>query len=406
MYKTEDLIGKKFNKLIILDKNEKYLTCKCECGKIKEILQASVVNGNTTSCGCSRVSKFKKDREGEKYNKLTAIKETEPHFSKNGIKYIQYLFKCECGNTKEYVYKEVKKGNIKSCGCINEAKKIIVTSGDIYNKFTILSEVAPDIYENGAKSRKILVKCECGTEKEIALQSVVRGITKDCGCVGKQKAIELKDLKKLNTPENSLPKDTEEEKWLNFTPYHLVSTLGRIYAIKRRDYLNTFKCSLELVVNGKRESYNVQNLVYETFVEKFDKSEYAIVARDGNTRNNALFNLFLAHKTKNKSVWMYKLLGNINASARLQKGKQRKKEIDLKAKDLIEIYERQNGKSVFLNLPMDMTLSDNLLSASVDRIDNDKDYTKDNITLVTRFENMGRRSATFEEMEIFSKMLT
>lgn len=66
-----------------------------------------------------------------------------------------------------------------------------------------------------------------------------------------------------------------------------------------------------------------------------------------------------------------------------------------------EQYVKQDGLSTFLKLPMDLTGVDNLLGVSVDRIDNDKDYEPGNITLVTRFENMGRRSATFEECMSF-----
>lgn len=53
-----------------------------------------------------------------------------------------------------------------------------------------------------ATARYLLVRCACGTEKELALTSFVNGMTKSCGCyhreVGKQKAEilngELEDL--------------------------------------------------------------------------------------------------------------------------------------------------------------------------------------------------------------------
>lgn len=61
--------------------------------------------------------------------------------------------------------------------------------------------------------------------------------------------------------------------------------------------------------------------------------------------------------------------------------------------DIIRVYEQQKGLSAYLNIPMDMTCKDILQSVSVDRIDNERGYLPDNIQLVTRFENMGRRSA-------------
>ena len=54
--KHEANIGKKINKLLILEvlKKEKdyYYKCKCDCGNIKDIRAAYVINGVTKSCGC------------------------------------------------------------------------------------------------------------------------------------------------------------------------------------------------------------------------------------------------------------------------------------------------------------------------------------------------------------------
>lgn len=60
MGKVENnVIGKKFGRLTIIStyigKNEKtYTNCICDCGKTKDILLKSVVNGSTKSCGCLR----------------------------------------------------------------------------------------------------------------------------------------------------------------------------------------------------------------------------------------------------------------------------------------------------------------------------------------------------------------
>ena len=58
-----------------------------------------------------------------KYNKLTAIK--LQHSLKRTNKSREYwLFKCECGNEKVISKDLVKRGQIKSCGCIKGLKKI------------------------------------------------------------------------------------------------------------------------------------------------------------------------------------------------------------------------------------------------------------------------------------------
>jgi hypothetical protein len=51
-----NLIGKRFGRLVVIDKAERrnnyiYWLCKCDCGVFKEI-QSDNVRRNTRSCGC------------------------------------------------------------------------------------------------------------------------------------------------------------------------------------------------------------------------------------------------------------------------------------------------------------------------------------------------------------------
>jgi hypothetical protein len=65
--------------------------------------------------------------------------------------------------------------------------------------------------------------------------------------------------------------------------------------------------------------------------------------------------------------------------------------------DLERIFNEQGGKSKWLNVPidpMDVFRVHYPLAPSLDRLDNDKDYTPDNICISTRFENYGFNKAT------------
>lgn len=60
--------------------------------------------------------------------------------------------------------------------------------------------------------------------------------------------------------------------------------------------------------------------------------------------------------------------------------------------DVEMIFYEQNGLSKWLEIPMDpedVFRSRYPLSPSLDRLDNEKDYTVDNICISTRFENFG-----------------
>lgn len=82
--------------------------------------------------------------------------------------------------------------------------------------------------------------------------------------------------------------------------------------------------------------------------------------------------------------------------------------VKITEEDLVSVWNRQNGKCHYWNIDLDMDLlfSESLnfipnhpLAPSVDRIDNNKDYTIDNIVICTRFANIGRGSFPYEEMK-------
>ena len=62
-------------------------------------------------------------KKGDKYNFLTAIK--FDHMDGHGNAY--WLFKCDCGNESVAQVNNVKRGAVKSCGCL--LKKIHITHG-------------------------------------------------------------------------------------------------------------------------------------------------------------------------------------------------------------------------------------------------------------------------------------
>jgi hypothetical protein len=123
----EDFTGKRFGKLVVIrgtiemkykrpNKYKEY-ECVCDCKKDKKIniLTASLLKG-TKSCGCLRVYNNLTDKikPGEKYNKLLVV-----GFSDKEMK---WEFLCECGETIFLPPKRVRRGNTKSCGCLNKEK--------------------------------------------------------------------------------------------------------------------------------------------------------------------------------------------------------------------------------------------------------------------------------------------
>lgn len=85
MPKLIDLTGKRFGRLVVLEKAGRRVSengnatimwkCKCDCGNVVEIRGASLRNGNTRSCGCfieEKRSEFHKTH-GDSYSKIYNI---------------------------------------------------------------------------------------------------------------------------------------------------------------------------------------------------------------------------------------------------------------------------------------------------------------------------------------------
>lgn len=118
-----DLIGKKFNNLTVLEeitfidgkgRNKKKLRCQCDCGNIIDIVKGNVINGHTKSCGCLRKSKnVRNNIVGKKFGKLTVLKELGGS---------RVYCQCDCGNGKIVFKPTLLKGEVKSCGCLRKKK--------------------------------------------------------------------------------------------------------------------------------------------------------------------------------------------------------------------------------------------------------------------------------------------
>ena len=136
-------------------------------------------------------------KPGEKYGRLTIIKEIEPYVTPgNGRKQRRVLCSCDCdGKEVEVRLSALTRGITVSCGCV---RKKDIKPGDKYGRLTIVKEIEPYMYKSGRKERKVLCDCDCGNKNiEVMLNNLLRGGTRSCGCFQKENAKEQQ--KKYNT---------------------------------------------------------------------------------------------------------------------------------------------------------------------------------------------------------------
>lgn len=118
------------------------------------------------------------DLTGQKYGRLTVIKESEP---KNNKRY--WDCRCECGNEKTVEMNQLRQGKTKSCGCLHKEKVSQMSLNDLtgkrFGKLTVLQK------SNKTDKKKQVYfdcECDCGNTKAILGSNLSRGITKSCGC--------------------------------------------------------------------------------------------------------------------------------------------------------------------------------------------------------------------------------
>ena len=94
----------------------------------------------------------------------------------------------------------------------------------------------------------------------------------------------------------------------------------------------------------------------------------------------------------NRNPWK-KLLRKVEHCGSENATRSRIKEVTITEDDLIEQWNIQEGKCYWLGIQLDINdvyTTHNPFAPSVDRLDNAKDYHKDNIVIASTFANLGR----------------
>ena len=124
----KDMTGMRFGKLLVMSRagTSKNRTatwnCLCDCGNECVVSGSYLRQGDTTSCGCfqkERISqRSSKDLTNMKFGKLTALHRAKVKTKKRGV---EWVCRCECGNTCIAVCEDLCSGGVKSCGCLQSS---------------------------------------------------------------------------------------------------------------------------------------------------------------------------------------------------------------------------------------------------------------------------------------------
>ncbi|MBQ0037232.1 MAG: hypothetical protein KBS74_01020 [Clostridiales bacterium] len=178
-YDAADLTGKRFGNLTVVERlTEKNYRCVCDCGTEKTILSSSLLSGRTTSCGCMRGKRKRKDISGMRSGMVVAIEPTDV------MRRTSILWRCRCDCGKEFLTEayKISSGIIQSCGCQRGVSNIKDLAGQRFGKLVAIKRLDEKIGSNYAW----LCKCDCGKETKVGTHALLSGGTKSCGCTTRE----------------------------------------------------------------------------------------------------------------------------------------------------------------------------------------------------------------------------
>lgn len=169
--------------------------CLCSCGKKVTKRSDYILYGKIKSCGHLKGENLKKDFSnliGKKFNRLTILDISEPMTKLKSQRICTCL--CSCGRKVEKNLSLVIKGYTKSCGfCLKgvraREKDNSYLIGQSIGKLTILSHADNP---NAAKEKdNYLCRCSCGREVVLPISEIVDGVITSCPeCERKEKETE------------------------------------------------------------------------------------------------------------------------------------------------------------------------------------------------------------------------
>ena len=189
LYRTECPEGK--------NPDHAWWLCQCNLCKKYFIKQGSYLTKKTVKNECD----CRYDLVGQKIGRWTVQYLLEERTKKRGK---IYHCKCECGNEKDVPAETLRRGESKSCGCLNRelaAERCRATRIDLTGqRFGKLVALFPIYSENGGHTLWHC-QCDCGNTCDIDMGNLRSGKSQSCGCTNSKN--EEKIIKLLT--ENNIP---------------------------------------------------------------------------------------------------------------------------------------------------------------------------------------------------------
>lgn len=111
----KDLSGRKFGEWTVVSRDASRKpgitrwNCRCSCGTERSVLAATLCQGSSTGCGCTKISSRRLELAGRRFERLLVVRR---------ITGSRWECLCDCGNIKNVAAGQLNCGGVRSCGCL------------------------------------------------------------------------------------------------------------------------------------------------------------------------------------------------------------------------------------------------------------------------------------------------
>jgi len=273
---TEDLAGRRFGRLTVLERTEEkqdrywLWRCRCDCGGEILVNTKRLTRGTVTSCGCVRKGTAKngsaaEDLAGRRFGRLTVLERAENKYGR-----VAWRCRCDCGNARIVTAHDLKCGHVKSCGCQQclNTKRISDITGQRFGRLTALYPI-----EKRDKRGSVFwhCRCDCGNEVDVMEAGLVHGNYRSCGC--RREEVRKDIHSKLHLIDGTCVEwlSSRKNRRDNTSGFRGVyeSKNGHYRALigfkKQKYYIGTYE-TFEEAVQGRLEA---EELIHEGFVKAY-----------------------------------------------------------------------------------------------------------------------------------------
>jgi len=278
---ANDITGQKFGRLTAIRPTEQrkrnvvIWECKCDCGNVAYVLYSNLKRGSTKSCGCLSREIRVEDITGQRFGRLVVIRLSDERKDNQTV----WECKCDCGNVVLVRNSSLRRGDTKSCGCLqrekasqNGKKSVKDITGQ---RFERLVAIRPSNKRSNDGSVVWECKCDCGNVVLVQPSHLKSGSVKSCGCFRRESHDRLYLNKQFGLIEDTSVSNIKSQKPRSNskTGYRGVCyAKGKYFAymgFKQKVYSLGYFDTLEKAVEVRKQA---EKEIYGPFLEWYEKN--------------------------------------------------------------------------------------------------------------------------------------